>query len=184
MTTAATRFDRDFAESLLARVDLELANRALARHWLGWWKDGALPARTRLEPAKLKSFLPNLILFDVVPDRSVTVRLAGTLFRRALGTEITGKDWVAVAPAHYRAERLRIISQIARGAVGIGHRRIAMRGAEAYVCEEILLPFAAEACGTSPVLVHVDWHPQHLSVVESAEQALGDPIDFKVLPLR
>lgn len=161
------------AQELLAHLDLEAPNRALAEHWLALWDGDALPPRSRLDPRKIKSFLPHIMIFDAVPGRSVTVRLAGTRYSKALGTELTGVDWIAAAPAHYRAERLRIISQIARGAIGVGHRRVAMTDGNDYTCEEIVLPFAAEPGGTHPVLVHVDWRPQYLTQVQSPQQAMG-----------
>lgn len=176
-----TFFDR--AAQAIADTSLEAANRSLAEHWLSLWAGDEIPARKSLRPEKLRAFLPTVLLLDTVPGRSVTVRLAGTTFRRALDTELTGTDWIASAPPDYRETRLRIISQIARGAIGIGHRRVEMCGEDDYVCEEILLPFAADGDGPATVLVHVNWHPEHLSVVRSATQALGNPLDFAVLAL-
>jgi hypothetical protein len=178
-----TSFDRDAATRLIARTDLELPNRAVAEHWLSLWRADGLPPRGRLKPERLRQHLPTILLLDTVPGKSVTVRLAGTTFRRVLGTELTGVDWSAMAPEPYQVERLQIISRIAEGGIGIGHRRVPMRGDGDYVCEEILLPFAAEGDLPPLVMVHVNWRPEYLSVVESGEQAMGAPIDFKVLPL-
>ena len=103
-------------ENIIAGLDLEQSNRTLADHWLSLWEGDALPPRAKLNPAKLKSFLPGMLLFDVVPDRSITVRLAGTGYRYALQNDPTGTDWIAAAPESHRANRLKAFSTIARGA--------------------------------------------------------------------
>ncbi len=162
---------------------MEPDNRVLADHWLSLWTGDALPPRAKLDPRQIKPFLPNLLLFEVVPDKSVVIRLAGTRYRRALNTELTGQDWIALAPEHYRAERLRIISAIARGAIGVGHRRVPLTHGADYVCEEILLPFAPECGDTHPVLVHVNWKAEEFVQIRSTQKALGDPLDFRICAL-
>jgi hypothetical protein len=181
--TVGIAFNKGAAARTIAGLGLEDANRALAEHWLSLWPGDALPPRAALSPAKLKPFLPNMVMLDVMPRARVTVRLAGTAVTTALGMELTGQDWVALAPQNYRAERLRILSKVARGAIGTGHRRIPMALAGDYTCEEILLPFAPEPSGAHPVLVHINWKPEYLLRIESPGQAIGNPLDFRVIAL-
>lgn len=178
-------FDQSSARETIASLGLAPANRAFAEYWLSLWQDHALPRRGTINPAQLKALLPNLLILDVVPDRSVTVRLAGTTFNAVLGLELTGQDWVALAPPEYRAERLRIFSDIALGAIGRGMRRVEMDSAEDTVCEELLLPFAVEDTGEiCPVMCHLDWRTQGNYVrIKSREQAMGAPLAFEVIPL-
>ncbi len=175
--------DRLAAAKIVAALDLETENRALAEHWLSLWQGDALPQRSAFHPAQLKRYLPNILMFNVVPDTSVTVRLAGTRYNHILGAELTGKDWIAAAPEHHRPVRLNLFSTIARGAVMIDHRRVAMSVGDDILVEEILLPFAAEASGVYPVLVHVNLKATQYLKVKSIKQALGDPVDFKLVPL-
>jgi hypothetical protein len=171
------------AEKAIAGLALAPSNAELARHWLSLWPGDELPLRAAFRPAKLKPYLPNLLLFNVVPDASVTVRLAGTGFRHILGTELTGKDWIALAPESYRATRLGLFSAVARGAVVVAHRRVALNDGADQISEEILLPFAPEADGASPVLVHVDWKPQQFLRIQSVAQVVADPLDWKLVKL-
>jgi hypothetical protein len=150
------------AQDVVAKLKLEESNRALAENWLSLWDGDALPPRANFNPARMKPFLPNLIMFNVRPDVSVTVRLAGTAFHHFLDAELTGRDWIALAPESHRATRLKLFSTIARGALLVAHRRIEMTVGDDYISEEILLPFAPEANGTSPVIVHVNFKPEHL----------------------
>ena len=51
------------------------------------------------------------------------------------------------------------------------------------LCEAILLPFAAEPSGAHPVLVHINWKPEYMLRIESPGQAMGSPLDFRVVAL-
>lgn len=171
------------AEDAVAQLELESSNAGLASHWLSLWQGDDLPARAAFHPAKLKPYLASILLFDVVPDQSVRVRLAGTGYRHILGAELTGQDWIAAAPESHRAIRLGLFSAVARGAIIMAHRRIAMTTGADYLSEEILLPFAREASGAHPVLVHVNFKPQQFLQIRSIPQVTGDPLDWKMLPL-
>jgi hypothetical protein len=174
-------FSKNAVETILAKVDLEEINRAFVQHWLSLWQGDELPARTQLNPSKMKRFLTKMMILDVVPDQGVTIRLAGTGLTAVLEMELAGKDWIALAPEHYREERLRIFSDIARGAFGVGHRRVDLLHDETMTCEEVILPLASSATGTIPVIIHVNTQLPHLSAIKSTTHALGNPIDFKVI---
>jgi hypothetical protein len=172
------------AVSAVTELGLATANRALAEHWLSLWPGDALPPRAAFHPAKLKPFLASMLLFNVVPGLGVTVRLAGTGFAHILKTELTGADWIAAAPDDHRARRLEIFSTIARGAICVAHRRIAMSVGEDYISEEIMLPFAAEPGSTvQTVMVHVNFRPEQFLQIKSIKQVTGDPIDFRIVTL-
>ncbi len=174
-------FSKNTVETILAGIDLEESNRAFVQHWLTLWQGNELPARNQLNPAKMKRFLTKMMILDVVPDRAVTVRLAGTGLTAVLEVELAGKDWISLAPEHYRQERLRIFSEIARGALGVGYRQIDLMHDEAMTCEEVILPLSSNATGTTPVIIHVNTRLPRLAAIKSATHALGDPIDFKVI---
>ncbi len=180
----ANSFSRTKARAFIEEMNLEESCLALATHWLSLWQNDALPPRARLSPANIRPFLPSLMLFDVVPDVSVTVRLAGTGHRDILGRELTGEDWVAAAPEDHRATRLKIFTTVANGALCVAHRRVAMTIGEDYVSEEILLPFAPNAQGVSLVLVYVNWKPEQFVRIKSVTQVGGGPLDFAMMPLR
>jgi hypothetical protein len=171
------------ARRTVADLDLEESNRALAEHWLSLWVGDALPMRASFNPAHMKPFLASIIMFNVVPGESVIVRLAGTGYRQILGAELTGQDWIALAPQDHRATRLRIFSTVAAGAIAVAHRLIAMTVGDDYVSEEIVLPFGREPGGAVPVLVHVNFKPGQFIKIKSVAQVTADPLDFKLISL-
>ena len=173
---------RRAVERIIAGLNLEESNRVLAEHWLSLWDGDALPPRAKFNPARLKSYLPSVLMFDVVPDRSVKVRLAGTGYRYVLDRDPTGEDWIDAAPEKQRATRLRSFSAIARGAVLVAHRRVAMLHDGEHISEEILLPFAPDAGGTVTVLGRVNFKAEEFRHIKSMPQILGDPLDVILVP--
>jgi hypothetical protein len=142
-----------------------------------------LPSRAALGPVRLKPYLPNILLFSVVPDVSVHVRLAGTHFTYILGADLAGTDWIAAAGPARAAARLAMFSTIARGAMLVDHRTIAMAEGEPAIVEEILLPFAPDTDGVSQVLVHVNLSATQYLKVARVRNALGEPLDHRVVSL-
>jgi hypothetical protein len=173
---------RAAAETIRA-LKLEEANRALAEHWLSLWQGDGLPSRAALNPANIKAFLPNILLFNVVPELRVTVRLAGTHFTYIFGGELTGADWIALADPARAAARLAMFSTIARGAVLVEHRDVAMVEDGPAVLEEILLPFAAGEDGVAMVMAHVNLSAAQYQKIAQVRNALSEPHDIQLVQL-
>jgi len=178
-------FDRVLLRRMLAEVEFAPSNRELVDYWLSLCRENRLPDRTAIRPAEIKPLLSKLIIFDVVPGKSVKVRLAGTAFNYALGMELRGKDWIKITPKGHGPQRLRLFSDIAMGAIGRGKRVVEMLPAGEYSFEEIFLPcLPDEKAGVYPVLGHIDWNPGREFVkIKSTEQAMGPPLAFEIIPL-
>lgn len=177
-------FDKAAAERAIEALQLERSNGELAMRWLALWQGNALPPRESFRPANFKAFLPTVGLFNVVPDVGVTVRLSGTRFAHILGQDMTGEDWIAAAPQSHRAARLKIYSEIARGAILIDHRRLATTEGKDYVSEVMVLPFAPDAHGVSPVLMHANLPADRYLKLKSMSQAMAEPENFRLVPLK
>jgi hypothetical protein len=145
------------AEDAIERMNLGAANRLLAGYWLSLWDGDALPRRERFDPARVSSLMSSLLLFDVVPDNEVTVRMAGSDVERLSGRDFNGCDWVAAAPTRLRGMRVRNLTAVARGAVLSARRRMRMSIGSDRFNEELVLPFAANDDGLCPVVAYADW---------------------------
>jgi len=75
-----------------------------------------------------------------------------------------------------------VFSTIARGAVLVAHRRVAMLHGDEFISEEVLLPFAPDAHGAVTVLGRVNFTPGHFVRVRSIAQVTGDPLDHTLVP--
>jgi hypothetical protein len=145
---------------ILAQVDFSERCQHLADYWLSLCRGTALPQRDSIDPARIKPLLPGIIIFEVVPDVSVRVGLSGTDFRAALKVELSGADWIARTPAKDRAERLKVFSEVARGAIAFNRWCFThdIPGVGVAMCEKLLLPLAArKEAREIPVLGFVDW---------------------------
>ncbi|MDY0871661.1 PAS domain-containing protein [Dongia rigui] len=75
-------------------VDPRIASarvRALFNYWRSLGVPGTVPARSLVDPAAIKSLLPNLMIVDLSPEPlRIRYRLVGTEVVRFTGIEITG----------------------------------------------------------------------------------------------
>ncbi|HEX4270478.1 MAG TPA: PAS domain-containing protein [Rhizomicrobium sp.] len=151
-------FIKSDAHHILSERNLSLRCKRIADYWLSIWDGDECPARDAVTPAPIKDLLPGLIFFQVVPDRSVTVRMAGTDFLNLLKFELTGSDWLAVTPLQDRDERLTVFSRVARGNIAFSRWTFSHYWQGETSCEKLLLPLRARP-GTEgiPILGFVDW---------------------------
>jgi hypothetical protein len=90
------------AEDAIERFSLGAENRLLAGHWLSLWQGDELPQYEQFGFAGFGAFIPNTFLFDVLPQRRVTVRKAGSDVCTILHENLEGADWVTRSPLRYR----------------------------------------------------------------------------------
>jgi hypothetical protein len=148
------------ARQILSQIDFSPRCRQIADYWLSIWDGDLLPGRSCINPASIKPLLPGVIIFEVVPGMSVTVGLSGTDFQSALKCELTAADWLNRTPLKGRAKRLRIFSQIARGAIGFNRWCFThdVQGVGVAICEKLLLPLRPDGDDAAIcVLGFVDW---------------------------
>jgi hypothetical protein len=132
----------------------------LAQYWLSLWRGDELPLRADFQPRRVADLLPNIVIFDVVPEKSVHCRLAGSFIVEGAGRDITGCDWLALTKPEERSERLKRFSDVARGAIGRGIRQVRRASGNEQSCEEIMLPFRdLGANGSRQVLSYIGWQP-------------------------
>jgi hypothetical protein len=171
------------AEDAIERFSLGAANRLLAGHWLSLWQGDDLPHYEQFNLAGFGPFIPNMLLFDVLPERRVTVRKAGSDVCTVLHRNLEGVDWVTLASLRYRNMFMRNFAAVAGGAAMRGRRILTMTDGSSRIDEELVLPFAPRADGICPVLGYVDWKmDRHLTLTSISEipNVAGD----KILPFR
>jgi hypothetical protein len=149
---------KDIAIRAFEELGIAGRNRMLAVYWLSLWDGDSLPSRAQFQPGAVRDLLPGIGIFLVRPGVSAHCRLAGTAITRALGRDLTGRNWQDYTPQPEWKLRLERNSAIATGSVGIGIRsgEDALGHPERVV--ELQLPFADRAeDGTHQILFHLDW---------------------------
>jgi hypothetical protein len=176
-------FDFHGAKARLESESLTERNRKIVEHWLSLWPGDALPQRGDFRPRGVAPLLTGIALFDVVPNQSVTCRLAGTALRGALGVDITGKDWLALTKEAQRATRLARYTAIAEGNAAISLLEAPHVSGAIITAEQVLLPFESEPGGICTVLMHVDWRPSYSDNLPEAPESGALAREFRLVPL-
>ena len=60
--------------------------------WRSLWRDGVMPGRKDIDPAKIPRLLPHIGLIDVLPGPSFRYRLIGTAMVNTFKTDFTGRE--------------------------------------------------------------------------------------------
>lgn len=107
------------------------AHQGVFSYWASLRRDGRLPARADIDPARLKKLLPTVSLTDVLDGPlDYRIRLAGTALYPVYGCEITGKglrDIYSRETAGYWRTELDKVVRLRRP--GVGCHNLAWRGA-------------------------------------------------------
>jgi hypothetical protein len=90
--------------SFLARLR-ETDNIAFAEQWQRWRGDRLLPRRVELDLSSIRRLLGSVMLFELHSEDVALVKVAGTALREHYGYELTGKNYVELAPPARRATR-------------------------------------------------------------------------------
>jgi len=148
------------AKAAIDAFQLSAIGRQVATYWLSLWKNGEPPRRADFSPDSLKEATPGIAIFDVVPRERVVCRLAGPAYKFLFGCDITGKDWLSLAPSEHQADRLKLDTEVVLGAVATAKRRDPNRDGPDAFFQDVQLPFSnVGADGTRSYLRHVDWRP-------------------------
>jgi len=83
----------------------EPANRDFVAAWLRWRGPRQVPRRGDLDLVSIRRLMPMLLLVEVITPDEMRVRVAGTRLRDYLGVEITGANYIELAPPEGRAIR-------------------------------------------------------------------------------
>ena len=178
-------FDRNAARSALGAVSFVPDNRRLADYWLSLWDGDALPLRRHFEPRRVPNLLSGICIFDVVPNKQVTCRLAGSAIRQALGYELKNTDWLAHLAPGDRPVRLSRFTELTLGTAAWSLRRARYIDGHDRIAEEILLPFGDVGLDdVRHVMTHSAWRPAKLPLDQpQLSGAENLSIEFRTIQL-
>ena len=89
------------ADAILAMAQVP-GNRAFAEAWLGWRGDRLVPRRADLDLASIRKMLPMVLMIEVISPTEAPIRVAGTRLREFTGYELTGINYIELAPPQRR----------------------------------------------------------------------------------
>ncbi|WP_119419642.1 PAS domain-containing protein [Desertibaculum subflavum] len=86
-------------------------SRRFAEAWLRWRGDRVLPRRSDMQLADIKQLLPLVSLLEARSPTEVVFRVAGSRLRYYLGSDLTGNNYVELAPESFRPIRIWRLQQ-------------------------------------------------------------------------
>ena len=90
---------------------LTLETLRFAEAWSRWRGGRMLPRRSDMRLAEIKQLLPLVSLLEVRSPTDVVFRVAGSRLRDYLGADLTGNNYVELAPESFRPIRIWRLQQ-------------------------------------------------------------------------
>ena len=169
-----------------ASVDLMgLAPRSLqfVEQWLASWSGQDLPQAASFPGARVQSLSPLIMITALEPDAAATITFMGPELVRATGLDLTGMDWIGLAPPESRGERLRRASAIGAGAILRTTREVQLDSQEIYFFETISVPLQPDTDGRVPLVHFADWAPPREDATIVHKMRSNVPDLAEIIPL-
>lgn len=116
-------------------------SRELVTQWQALRKDASVPYADEINPASMKSLLPEIIIFEVPNINTIRYRLTGTEAVKRLGFEPRGMNLFELIPPNIHKDVRHVFAAIVRLQVGIlAHYAIGNGDTDPIKLEMVLLP--------------------------------------------
>ena len=169
-----------------ASVDLMgLAPRSLqfVELWLASWSGNELPSPGSFPAALAEGLTPLIMITALQPGAAAAITFMGPELIRATGLDLTGMDWIALAPPEVRAERLRRADAIGAGAILRTTRDVTLDTQEIYFFETISVPLKPDADGRVLLVHFADWAPPRNDAIVVHKMRSNVPDLAEIIPL-
>jgi len=93
--------------------------RAFAEYYMRIRGAETVAARTAFDPGAIRALLPHLLILERRAPDVLWVRLAGTRYRTGLGREVTGRNWLELAPPPMRAAQAKTFGLVVEQPCGL-----------------------------------------------------------------
>src|ERR1700722_16411645 len=100
-------YDKAAVKTAVDLMGLAPRSQLFVERWLESWNGDQLPLAGDFPGQDLESLKPLIMIPLLEPGQSGTVSFMGAGLVRATGLDLSGMDWIEMAPPDARAERLR-----------------------------------------------------------------------------
>jgi len=143
-------------ERALLTAPQDQANRHFVAAWLRWRRPGRLmPKRSAIELQDIKELLGRVILFELIGEDDVRIKVAGSQLRDHVNFEATGRNFAAITPpAQWPVRRWRLREMATRPCGGVMiNRETETRSGDAVNFETVTLPLEPDGAGKPRLLI-------------------------------
>ena len=167
-------------------VDLMgLAPRSLqfVEQWLDSWDDTELPDANAFPGGRMESLEPLMMITLLTPGVAAPVTRMGQALVRVTGLDLTGMDWIGLAPPEFRGERMRRANAIGAGAILRTTREVVLDSQAPYFFETISVPLRPDQHGRVTLVHFADWAPPEETATVLHGMRSGVPEEAEIVPL-
>ena len=151
--------------------------------WLAGWTGKDLPQPGSFPGVGAEDLEPLVMITLLGRGASARVSFMGQTLKRVTGLDLTGMDWIALAPPELRRERLRRANTIGAGAILRTTRQVMLNSKKPYFFESVSVPLCPDAEGHVPLVHFVDWSPPEDNAAVVYDMRASVPEVAEILPL-
>jgi len=177
------RYDKTAVQGAADLMGLAPRCQKFIELWLAGWTGKDLPQAGSFPGAGSEDLEPLVMITLLDPGMSAEVSFMGQTLKSVTGLDLTGMDWIALAPAELRRERLRRANTIGSGAVLRTTRQVKLGSGKPYFFETLSVPLAPAADGRVPLVHFVDWAPPEENAKAVYDMRATVPEIAEILPL-
>jgi len=149
-------YDKEATQQLLVSLGLAPGSQQFADQWLSAWNGVELPGDAEFDKALSGDIRRFTVFSEYNPRGGIPIRFVGEEIKRLARADLTGEDYVEIAPPEARGERMRRVLAAMSGAIiRVTHQLTLKTGGEQFV-ETVSLPLREREDGLTTLVCFMD----------------------------
>jgi len=149
-------YDKEATQQLLVSLGLAPGSQQFADQWLSAWNGVELPGDAEFGKALSGDIRRFTVFSEYNPRGGIPIRFVGEEIKRLARADLTGEDYVEIAPPEARGERMRRVLAAMSGAIiRVTHQLTLKTGGEQFV-ETVSLPLREREDGLTTLVCFMD----------------------------
>ena len=148
--------NKEATQQLLVSLGLAPGSQQFADQWLSAWNGVELPGDAEFGKALSGDIRRFTVFSEYNPRGGIPIRFVGEEIKRLARADLTGEDYVEIAPPEARGERMRRVLAAMSGAIiRVTHQLTLKTGGEQFV-ETVSLPLREREDGLTTLVCFMD----------------------------
>ena len=177
------RYDKAAVQAAADFMGLAPRCQKFIELWLAGWTGKDLPQPGSFPGAGTQDIESLIMITLFEPGAGARVTFMGETLKRVMGMDLTGMDWISLAPPELRRKRLRRANTVSAGAVLRTTRQVMLNSRKPYFFETVSVPLSPDAEGRVPLVHFADWAPPEEDAAVTYDMRAVVPEVAEILPL-
>jgi hypothetical protein len=148
--------NKEATQQLLESLGLAPGSQQFADQWLSAWDGSDLPGDAEFEKALSQDIRRFTVFSEYNPRGGIPMRFVGEEIKRLARADLTGLDYVDIAPPETRGERMRrVLAAVSGAIIRITHQLTLKTGGEQFV-ETVSVPLREREGGLTTMVCFMD----------------------------